>query len=73
MSSKTNHNVPNDTNGGFENLPKPALNMARRAVSLARLGNGRHIIEFLVLDGRWLIIVNQGSQIEDLGEIDNVR
>ena len=55
------------THTNSENLPRPAVNLARRAKMLAESGNGRHVIELLVHDGKWIIIVNNSSQVEDLG------
>ena len=48
-------------------LPPQALNLARRALQLAEGGNGRHTLELIVSEGRWLLIVDGGPKVEELG------
>ncbi len=54
------------TTAVYEELPPCSLNLARRAVQLSKDGNGRHRLELIVMDGRWMLIVNEGKP-EDLG------
>ena len=51
-----------------DNLPRNAMNLARRIRQIAGQGNGRYIIELVVIDGRWLLVVQQVQKIEDLGQ-----
>lgn len=54
--------------GNHEPLPRPAVNLARRAAQLARQGDGRHHLELIVINGRLVLIVDNGKP-EDLGEL----
>jgi hypothetical protein len=47
-------------------LPRPAINLARRASQLAQNGNGRHVLELIVVEGGWFLIVDRGK-LETLG------
>lgn len=57
-----------ETNGQLEDLPLKARKLARRALQLASQGDGRHTLELLIHDGRWMLIIDGGPKVEELGE-----
>lgn len=48
-------------------ISKPAANLAKRAQSLAANGNGRYVLEIVVIDGKWYLVVNGSTKLEALG------
>lgn len=51
-------------------LPKPAVNLGKRVMSLARQGDGIHTLILVMTKEGWRVSVN-GKPAEFLGEIDN--
>lgn len=51
-------------------LPRPAVNLGKRAASLARQGDGIHTLILVVTRDGWRVSVN-GKPAEFLGEIDS--
>jgi hypothetical protein len=57
------------TDGRPDNLPRPALKLARRMLQLAAVGDAIHTVQIAFLKGEWIITVNNGK-VERLGNID---
>lgn len=52
-----------------DNLPRKAQNLARRALNLTHDQRGVRIkLELITVGDRWLLMVNDGAKVEDLGE-----
>jgi hypothetical protein len=54
----------------FEAMPKPAVNLSKRALSLAQQGDGIHTLILVITKEGWRVSVN-GRPAEFLGEVDN--
>ncbi len=55
--------------GYGDRLPTKAQNLARRALVLAQGQKDVRIkLELITVGNRWLLMVNDGARVEDLGE-----
>lgn len=52
-----------------DHLPRKAQNLARRVLSLTSGQNATRVrLEIVTVGDRWLLMVNDGAKVEDLGE-----